>query len=99
MRVTVNIGNAAMVLSYLNTVLFEHAEPYEMFDHVYLKPDEDGNGGKMIMREASPELWEQLVENKYPRMYAPYPTEADEEAVLVYNDAVFEAELEGFGDD
>ena len=86
-RVTVEMGRTALLFDYTNTVLYEHPEKYRNFDNVTLSR-EDGKNRTMVayFREENPELYEVLTKEDFPKVFAPYPSELDEQCWLLCQD-------------
>lgn len=80
-KVVMQIGHKSIIFDYLNTVLYEHAEPYSMFDHAFRLNDGQSTGA-FYLRSGLPELWDSLTKHHFPRRFNPYPTLADEEVIM-----------------
>ena len=96
-RLTIEMGKRAMLFDYQNTRLYEHAEEYRQFDHVF-RVNDDGEKGAFYLRDGYEPLWDALVEHNFPRDVRDYPTENDERAILTYFDRSLHKELEGLLD-
>ena len=96
-RVTFEMGRAALLFDYTNTILYEHPEPYRNFDNVTLSR-EDGERHTLTayFREDNPELYETLQKENFPRMFVPYPAEMDEECWVNNQDALLAQDIERF---
>lgn len=79
-KLTVRIGRKALLFSFLNTQLYEHGKGYEQFDHVF-RVNDDQSSGTYYLRDEYRELYDALVEHEFPRLFRPYPTEADERTI------------------
>lgn len=92
-KVTAEMGRTAVVFSYLNTSLFEHAEEYSQFDHIF-RVNDDKESGVYYLRDVFPELWDTLEQHNFPRNTAPYPSVSDEQVITNFHEAAMFRGLE-----
>lgn len=99
-RLTIEMGSRAVLFDYQNTRLYEHAEEYRQFDHVF-RVNDDGETGVFYLRDDHEPLWDTLVGHNFPRDVKDYPTEKDERVILTYFDQSLHKGMEGLldGDD
>lgn len=92
-KIVVQLGQKALVFSYLNTRLYEYPEQYSQFNHAYRKND-GADTGTYYLESESPELYKQLDENNYPKSVMPYPSLADEETIMKHYDNILHKGLD-----
>ena len=90
----VQLGEKALVFSYLNTRLYEYPEQYSQFNHAYRKND-GAETGTYYLESESPELYSQLNENNYSKSVMPFPSLADEETIMKHYDSTLHKGLDG----
>lgn len=92
-KVTVEIGRKAVVFSYLNASLYEHAKEYSQFDHVF-RVNDDKENGTYYLRDVFPELWDTLEQHNFPRSIEPYPRVDDERVITDFHETAMFRGLE-----
>ena len=92
-RMTIQLGQKAILFDYTNTQLFEHSEAYAQFDHVF-RVNDDRAQGVYYLRDDFPELWDILAGESYPRHVQEYPTETDEQRIMEFIDQRLSGALE-----
>lgn len=80
-RLSMELGNSAILFDYLNAGVYTFGDPFGDFDHVYRKQD-DGDGGIYFFKDEFPELMETLVANNFLHLHSAYPSELDERVWL-----------------
>lgn len=84
-KLTCQLGDKAIVFTMGNTMMYEHAEEYRQFDHIY-RVNDKGDSGAYYLRDDQPRLWDRLTEETYPRLVRYFPTPDDERIIMGYFD-------------
>lgn len=83
-KLTAKMGKKSVVFTFANTMLYEHAEEYQQFDHAF-RANDDGNSGVFYLRDNFKELWDLLEEHQYPKLRRPFPTLDDERIITQFH--------------
>lgn len=79
-KLTIKLGDSAIVFTFLNTQLYEHGAEYPQFDHIF-RVNDNQDQGRYFLRDDYPELYDVLVQHEFPRKFSAYPTEQDERVI------------------
>ena len=97
-QLTARIIGREAILRYDNATLYMFSDQYDQMNHIYTKPE----GWECPVRiYGTPQveigetaLWLAMMDNAFPYIYQPYPTDGDIEAYLQHEANQIDRELE-----
>lgn len=78
-ELTIKVGEAALVLTYSNVMLYDFHEPYRHVAHAFI---EDPEKEDEILCVRDTDVVDLLREFHFPTLLLPYPTLNDEQAYI-----------------